>query len=215
MDPGFLVDDKIEEGEMLIRQLRRDGFDVTAAFWVKIFAEGNWRLFIASPSFDPGKANLANRIVYAALDKVPKCTIGPLDITLLESTGPIARDAILLRDRFPIREPKRFHGRLLNVLATEEVLIYPQALPWEIRELPGGHWQVQVHEPDDLWLTCDSKEDAQRIAKAPVLYSHAVGRVEANEPFAIELETTANAMAKYRLGFGSRFLKRRAEEIRQ
>src|SRR5277367_1727242 len=108
MDTELLVEDKIEEGVMLVRQLIRDQLGVSVAFWVKITEDGLWYLYIASPSINPKKPHEADRVVYAALDKIPQRSIMPLQVRLIINTDPIARDAIVLRDRLPSREPKRY-----------------------------------------------------------------------------------------------------------
>jgi len=215
MDTDTLVENKIEDGEILVRQLVREQFGVTVAFWARINENGLWYLYIASPSFDPNNPGEAIRIVYAALTTIPRCSVTPLEIMLLANTDLIARDAVALRDRYPSREPKRYHAIRLGNLETVELLIYPRALPWKVRELPDGKWQVLISEFDDQWLDCDSKDDAQAIAAAPVLRDEALDRVDSSEQFTSELEKTADIMQKYRLGFGSRFLRGLAHDIRQ
>ncbi len=68
-----------------------------------------------------------------------------------------------------------------------------------------------ISEADDVWLDCESEEDARAIAAAPVLEYQVLGRAESGPQFAAELRKTAEAMAKYRMGFGSRFLRWGAE----
>ncbi|HUG94399.1 MAG TPA: hypothetical protein VML55_26445, partial [Planctomycetaceae bacterium] len=214
MDSGLLVENKIEDGQRSIRQLVDDQFPVAVAFWVKTSEEGLWYLYIASAAVDTQKANEAYRIVYGALDKIPGCSILPYEIRLLNSADPIAGDAIALRDRYPIRKPTRYHGQRLGSLMAEEVFFYPRPSPWEVRGLPDGTWQVRISELDDVWLTCESEEDAQAIALAPALKHEALERLKSGDDFAAELERTAAVMEKYHMGFGSRFLRRRAQEVR-
>lgn len=214
MDTDVLVENKIEDGESLIRHLIRDQFGVEVAFWVKTSEEGLWQFWIASPSVDPANLGEALRRVYATLTKIPDCAVSPLEITLLSDTDQIAREAAALRDRYPSRLPKRYQAKRLGQLAIEELWIYPRRFPLKVRDLPDGTWQVLISELDDVWLTCDSEEDARAIAAAPVLEYEALARVKSGEHFAAELERTADALAKYRMSFGSRFLRRRAQEVR-
>lgn len=215
MDTDVLVENKIEDGESLIRQLIREQFGVEVAFWVKTSEEGLWQLWIASPAVDPRNLGEALGNVYAALTKIPECSIRPSEINLISDTDPIAGQAVALRDRHPSRELKRYNAKRLGKLATEELCIYPRPFPWKVREFPDGTWQVLISEPDDVWLTCESEEEARTIAAAPVLEYQALARLKSGPQFAVELEKTADAMQKYRMGFGSRFLRRRAEEVRQ
>jgi hypothetical protein len=214
MDTDLLVE-KIQDGESLLRHLIRHQFDVAVALWVKITEDGQWNLFIASAAVAPQKPTEALRIVYDALTQVPNCSITPIDIRLLTNTDPIARDAIALRDRSPSREAKRFQRKRLGKLETQELFIYPRPLPWKVRELPGGEWQVLVSEADDQWLTCDSESDARAIASAPVLEYEALGRLKSDPQFRAELEKTADVMQQYRMGFGSRRLRGLAQDLRQ
>lgn len=213
MGTDVLVANKIADGQRLINQLIRDQFDVGVAFWVKTDEEGLWHLWIASSAVDEERMGEALRKVYAALSKVPNCEIMPSEIKLVEGTNPIARAAIAERDRNPGRDPVRYAGKQLGKLAIEEACIYPRRLPWEVRERDGV-WEVSISDRD-VWLSCDSEDDARAIAAAPVLEYEALARLKSGPQFAAELEKTADTLAKYRMSFGSRFLRRRAQEVRQ
>ena len=43
-----LVEQKIDDGRRLLKELERDGFDVTVALWARRGEEKKWRLYIAS-----------------------------------------------------------------------------------------------------------------------------------------------------------------------
>src|SRR5207253_4596145 len=141
--------------------------------------------------------------------------VTPMDISLINDTNPIALDAIAVRDRRSSRTLVRFGGNRLGNLAIVEAFIYPRRFPLQVRELPDGNWQVLISEFDDVWVTCDSEDDARTIAAARVLQDEALGRRNSDPSFPAELEKTAEVMAKYRMDFGSRFLRRRAQELRQ
>ena len=212
MDSNVLVETKIEDGKRLIRHLIREQFEVQTAFWVKRSEEGSWQLWLASPAVDPQRLGDALSTVFAALTKVPGCTVSATEITLLSDSDPIAREAAILRDRYPSQEV--FQGKRLGKLATEKLLMYPRPLPWDVRELPDGAWQVRISERDDVWLTCETEGEARAIAEAPVLKDQALAHLKTGPEFAAKLEMTADALQKYRMDFGSRFLRRRAQEVR-
>ena len=214
MDSDILVENKIDDGELLIRQLIREQFGVGVAFWVKLSEEGLWQLWIASSAVDPGNLGDALQKVYVALSKIPDSSVSPSEIKLLVDSDPIAREAAALRDRYPSRSPKPYQAKRLGKLAIEELWIYPRRFPWKVRELPDGTWQVMISERDDVWLTGDSEKDVLAIASAPVLEYEALAKLKNGPQFAAELENTADALAKYRMSFGSRFLRRRAQEVR-
>ena len=150
-----------------------------------------------------------------ALTEIPECSISPSEISVIAATDPIAADAIASRDRNPSRETKRYRERRLGNLMTEEVVVYPRRFPLKVREALNGPWQVLISEFDDVWLTCDSEDDARTIANARVLEEEALEQQHPNEALAKELEKTAQVMEKYRMGFGSRSLRWHAQEVRQ
>lgn len=215
MGTEILVDENIEDGATLIRHLIRRRFDVSVALWGKANEESSWRFYIASRSFDSKTPNLAFQIVYSALSEIPQCSITPMDISICADTDPIARDAIELRDRNPSRDPKRYHGKRLGAAVAAELVVYPRRLPLRVHPSPEGHWQVLISEPDDLWLNCDSEEDARAVADARVLEEEAWRQIKTGPQFAAELEKAAVAMEKYHMGFGYVDLRELAERIAQ
>ena len=215
MDTDVLVDDRIEDGRRLVTQLVRDRFEVRAAFWVKTSEESLWQLCIASPLIDAAHLGDAYSTVFAALGKTPDCSVTPSELKLLNITDPIVREVIAVRDRYSSRKPLPYRGKRLGTLAIEEAVIYPVRFPLETRELPDGSWEVLISEADDVCITCESKSDAQLIAHARVLEHEALARLKTGLPFAAELEKTADAMEKYRMGFGSRFLRSLAQDFRR
>ena len=162
---------------------------------------------------DPKNLGEAISKVYAARTRIPVCSVSPSEIKLLTDTDPIARDAVALRDRYPSREPKHYRAKRLGKLVTEELYVYPRRLRWKVREFPTGTWQVLISEHDDTWLTCESEEEARTIAAAPVLEYESLAGLRTGPEFAAELESTAEAMHKYHLGFGSRFLGWQAQRV--
>jgi hypothetical protein len=53
MDTELLVDNRIEDGQKLLAELLKAGFDVNVAFWVRTSEEGLWFLYIGSTSVEP------------------------------------------------------------------------------------------------------------------------------------------------------------------
>ena len=71
MDTKLLVVKQIDDGERIIDQLMSDGFEVTAASWVKTAEEGLWDLYIASPLVEANRPGEAYRTLYASISKIP------------------------------------------------------------------------------------------------------------------------------------------------
>jgi hypothetical protein len=130
MDTEPLVKGQIDDGQRLVEQLVRDGFEVSAAFWVKTSEEGLWHLYIASPSVGAEKLGESYRKVYASLNKTPDSWVSPSDIKLINDMNPIAQNVIEVRDRerIPARTPTRYHGKRLGSLPINEAYIYPPSV---------------------------------------------------------------------------------------
>src|SRR5437870_5300050 len=101
MDTELLVENRIDDGAMLLAELVRSGFDVTVATWVRTSEEGRWFFYIGSNSVSPESLADAYRTVYSCLSKIPDPRIGLSEIKLVSASNPIARDAIAVRDRIP------------------------------------------------------------------------------------------------------------------
>ncbi len=83
-----------------------------------------------------------------------------------------------------------------------------------VRKVGDHQWEVLL-VPKNTWLTCATEPDACAIAQAPIL-KHQCLTEERNDPnFAEELDTTAEVLARYDIGFEAHFLRLRAEEIRR
>ena len=78
----------------------------------------------------------------------------------------------------------------------------------------GDQWQVLVL-PNDVWLDTDNEADAAAISAAPVLEYEAMEHTRSGPDFAAELKRTSDALARYDMGFGSRFFARAAANTRE
>ena len=165
MDTELLVENRIVDGQKLVRELVRSGFDVTVAFWVLPSESETWFLYIGSKSVSPDKPGGAYGVLYACLSRVPEASMGLSEIHVVPVSDPIARAAIAVRDRNGKRNPARYDGKRLGDLDIEEAWIYPKPLPWQVRQDADGHWQVLISEPDDVWLDCASEEDARALSR--------------------------------------------------
>ncbi len=128
MDTAVLVDNRIDDGRKLVSQLLSDGFEVTAAFWVRTREERLWFFYIASPSVSPEKIGDSYRVVYESMRKIPGSGVSLSEIKLVRPENPIARDVIAMRDRSPGRMPIHYSGVALGDLAIEDIYVYPKAL---------------------------------------------------------------------------------------
>lgn len=73
MDTGPLVTEQIEDGQKLIAQLVQEGFDLTAACWVRfrLSAEHEWFFYIVSERVDKDGLRAAGLTVHQAIHRIP------------------------------------------------------------------------------------------------------------------------------------------------
>ncbi len=86
--------------------------------------------------------------------------------------------------------------------------------PFPVRKVGDHRWEVLI-VPKNAWLACAEEGDACAIASAPILKHQCINEERSDPDFADELETTAEILARYDIGFEAHFLRLRAEEIRR
>jgi hypothetical protein len=123
MAQGALVERQINDGLWLIQELRRDGFDVTAAFWTRESDEEQWALYIASTDVNNKGVTEAYRVIHEAFKGHPELWISPFDVRLLKTTSPMIRDVLAIRGPQP-GIPTRFLGNDLGGARIDDAYIY-------------------------------------------------------------------------------------------
>ncbi len=122
----LLVEDQRDDGQRLVEQLVRDGFGVSASFWLKPSEESAWQLYLALPSADLSDLNAAYRKVYSALSKISNSWVSVSDIKLVDEASPIAQAAVEARDRRVALGATWFRGKSLGGIPINEAYIYPE-----------------------------------------------------------------------------------------
>ena len=119
-----LVKENIEAGAEFLRDLS-DDIPVSVACWVKPAESNSQYLYIASD--DINDANI--RDAYGEVARTYQNSRSPwldlFQIKLINSSDPIARDAIAYRDRFPTNVGMRYPGTSIGGLGIDEAYIYP------------------------------------------------------------------------------------------
>ena len=82
-----------------------------------------------------------------------------------------------------------------------------------VRQRNGETWEVLLVD-NDCWVKCETESDARKIARVRLYEHESLQRTRDGIAFAEELEQLADALERCRIGFGSRFFRRRAEEVR-
>jgi hypothetical protein len=88
----------------------------------------------------------------------------------------------------------------------------PSTFP--VRKVGDGGWEVLIAD-ENMWLSCASETDARIIARARILEYESLEGTRSGDAFAAELDELASTLEKYRMGFGSRYFRRRATEVRR
>jgi len=189
MATELLVENQIDDGKRIVDQLISDGFEVTAAFWVKTAEEGLWHLYIASPLVKAEKPGEAYPALYASLSKIPGLWAQLAGIKLVKSTNPVARGAKEILDRYPARIPTRYRRPQLGGLAIEEAYIYPSPAPKE--GWPRLSFRVTYYRQgaSNTWRATIERGELYRGISAKGAVSYSTGRWEGenaeNDKFAI------------------------------
>ncbi|HEV3004794.1 MAG TPA: hypothetical protein VGX78_10050 [Pirellulales bacterium] len=128
MAEATLVENQIEDGQRLVEELSRAGFDVRAACWVKACDDDRWYLYIASKAVDDKGPTAAYCEVHLAMRHLPASKIGPFDVKVIGATHSIL-GVLELQRRFPTQIPVWFHGLRLGDVAIDEAYIYAPVQP--------------------------------------------------------------------------------------
>ena len=131
MATELLVGPPIADGESLITELVREGFDITVAFWVRKQEYSLWELYLGSASVSQDKRGEEYHRVFNCLGRIPATELTPSDIRLVHASDPIVRDAVVARDRYGGRIPRKDNGRRLGNLHVEDIYFYPHFGPDE------------------------------------------------------------------------------------
>ncbi len=125
MDRTTLVTEQRDDGQRLLSELIKNGFDVQAAAWIKTSDDGHWSLFIASRQVDDKGFFTAYRDAQRIIRGMSNLAVGPFDVKLLSASHPLVADVQSMYQRFPAPLQTQFGGSELGKMSIEDALIYP------------------------------------------------------------------------------------------
>ena len=127
MDTSTLVSDLINDGQRIVDHVPNEGFEITAAFWLRRAEDGLWYFYIVSPVAESEPLNHAYTRVITIIRKMPgPHWIDPLEIRLIGPSNPIAKSVLELYDPFhPMTLPVRVAHKQLGSMRVEEAYLYP------------------------------------------------------------------------------------------
>jgi len=124
MGQDFLVIEQIDAGTEFVRDFK-DYVTVSVACWIKPADSDNLYLYIASNEIDASNIDVAYHEVLRRLSGKRSQWLDPFQIKLVNSSDPIARDAIQIRDRYPVSLPTRYQGSWIGGMGIDGAYIYP------------------------------------------------------------------------------------------
>jgi hypothetical protein len=124
MAQELLVNEQIDAGVDFVRDFN-DYVSVAAAFWIRPAESDEWFLYVASDDIDDTNFDVAYGEVFRRLRSNRRRGLDPFRVKLVNSSDPVARDAIDIRDRYPADIPTRYSGPTLGEISIEGAYIYP------------------------------------------------------------------------------------------
>ena len=124
MDQATLVGHQIDDVTKLVDQLKRDGFDVKAAFWLYTSEADQWYLYLASAVGRSGGIAEAYKAAYRAMRQLPDLRIDRYQVKLVAPDDPVAKAVIdfVSEQHGPL--PTRVRGMHLRDVYIDDAYIY-------------------------------------------------------------------------------------------
>jgi hypothetical protein len=123
MGQELLVTEQIEAGADFLRDFN-DYVPVSVACWLRPAESDSVFLYVASDEIDYGNMGVAYGEVLRRLGAKRSQWLDPFQVRLLNSSDPIARDAMQIRDRYPAKMPTRYNGSSIGGMGIEGAYIY-------------------------------------------------------------------------------------------
>lgn len=124
MGEELLVNEQIDAGAEFVRDFN-DYVPVSVAFWVAAADSDDVYLYIASDDIDDSNFDVAYGEVLRRLSGKRSQWLDPFQIKLVNSTDPVAQDAISIRDRYPAPLVTRYGGSSIGGMSIHCARIYP------------------------------------------------------------------------------------------
>lgn len=123
MGQDLLVTEQIDAGAEFLRDFN-NYVPVSVACWVNPAESESVFLCIASDEIDDSNVDVAYGEVLRRLGTRRSQWLDPFQVKLLNSSDPIAKDAIQIRDRYPAKIPTRYNGASIGGMSIKSAYIY-------------------------------------------------------------------------------------------
>lgn len=124
MGENPLVNEQIDAGADFVRDFN-DYVSVSVACWVVPAESDDMFLYIASDDIDDTNFDVAYGEVLRRLSGKTSQWLDPFQIKLVNSSDPIAHDAVEIRDRYAAPLGTRYGGSSIGGMSIDRAYIYP------------------------------------------------------------------------------------------
>ena len=121
-------DVRVADGQGLLTELRRAGFEPTVAGWVR-FESGRWTLYLGTSIRDRDERLVIRQKLIDGFGRLKEPWFSLIEVSLTDADGPLARELLRLRGRLAGREPGHFQVDELADQPVREVFVYPPVGP--------------------------------------------------------------------------------------
>lgn len=123
MDQELLVDEQIKAGLDFVQDFS-EYVSVAVAVWVKPTESAGWYLYLASDELNDSNIRAGYGEVLRRLGKKRSQWLNPFQIKLVNSSDPVARDAMKFRDCYPDPIATRYRRLSIGDLSIDGAFIY-------------------------------------------------------------------------------------------
>ena len=124
MGEELLVNEQIDAGADFVRAFD-DSVPVSVACWIVPSDADTKYLYVASDDINDSNTHAAYGEVLRTLSGKKSKWLGPFQIKLVNTSHPVAQDAIEVRERFPAPIITRFGGTSIGGMSIHGACIYP------------------------------------------------------------------------------------------
>lgn len=124
MGEELLVNEQIDAGADFVRDFN-DYVPISVACWIIPAESDNVYLYIASDNIDDANFDVAYGEVLRKLSGKRSHWLDPFQIKLVNTSHPVAQDAIRIRDRYPASLLTRYGSSSIGGMSIDGACIYP------------------------------------------------------------------------------------------
>jgi hypothetical protein len=128
MDQTILVNEQIAAGHDLLDRLAKNQFPVSAAWWAKTSDDGQWKLYLTSPTIQQDGLIPAYQTVNRTVREMgDQGAWVRQKITLLRSEEPMATAAVSISAKTDPARVTNYPGPFLGNVLVDDAVFYPRS----------------------------------------------------------------------------------------